>query len=270
MSFTDSGWDWQDFALVEFCSCAVSWLLVLGALYAPMISVRIPWTKHAMSMQSLALIGSSVLPGIIVVVFSKEIRALFVHSRAPFPVYIAALVAGLGLPFLGAIVLGQNPFSTERLPITLIRVFAINFLLAPLWEEIFWRGFLYPRTSFISTYLGRIGIASFAWAFWHIGFLFFLYSSGLSIPLLLLSLIQYFFVGLILIFIFELSHDVLYPAILFHAGFNAATTAVYGAQGRALSLNFYLATTLCTAAVAGVIFAFRRRAQIDRPASRAF
>ena len=174
--------------------------------------------------------------------------------RASWKIYLLAIATGLALPFLSYPGTHYYAFPWGRaVALRLALVFGANLLLSPFWEEIIWRGCFLNKVRSYSSVPGGIVVMSFWWTVWHGGYIAFLYSNGIPIRVLSVLPFTYFFAGIILGSVFEMAGGSLWPSVLLHAGFNAATTVYYTAYNRASELGSYV-SELVFVAIAAVIF----------------
>jgi membrane protease YdiL (CAAX protease family) len=152
----------------------------------------------------------------------KSGRLLFLFAVvAPIAVNLAMFVTQENLSLRALASLRWGDF---------VRLFLVNILLAPLWEEIGWRGFLLPTLS-KKTGLGRAALGvGLIWGSWH----FALYHSVLRVSMYsyLISFGVIMAMSLVLAVLYSAAENTLLLPILFHASWNAATNWVIGAATR--------------------------------------
>jgi membrane protease YdiL (CAAX protease family) len=178
---------------------------------------------------------------------SVDGRSPHLRTRTPDRIRVAVV------SYIGARHAYPLPWNSNT-PVVLIRVFFINLLLTPLWEEIIWRGYFYPK---VSSMMGRphaIFVTAVGWMIWHTGYIFLLYSSGVAVPILLVFAAQVFFGSIILCSIFTLGGNSLIPCILLHCSLNASTTAYYRSDGRVSDTGSYIAGALAFFLVSAILF----------------
>ncbi len=244
----------------------MSWFIILLQVLTPNIRFHIAALGLAIGAKSILLVAASIVPGMFLVVFHKESRVFLTRVNAGVHVYVIALVIGFALPFSSY--LGDtNPLWYSGMASQLIRGFAINILLSPLWEEALWRGYFYPKVSLMVSPISALLLGALGWTAWHLGYLFFLYENGIEARILLFLPIQYFSLGIILNCIFVLGKRSILPCIFLHANFNAAVAAYYGVYDRVASIGLYAAqtTTMCVAATLLFVLA-RSKLTESRPA----
>jgi membrane protease YdiL (CAAX protease family) len=138
-------------------------------------------------------------------------------------------------------------------------VFAKNLFLSPFWEEIIWRGCFQKKVRSLSSASGGILLMSVGWTIWHGGYIAFLYSEGIPIEVLSVLPFTYFCTGIIFGSVFEMGRGSLWPCILMHAAFNAATVVYYTAYNRASELGSYVSELIFVAIAAGILFRMATR-----------
>jgi membrane protease YdiL (CAAX protease family) len=203
---------------------------------------------------ALILLGG-IVPGVALLVGSKECRAAALWFKASAGVYTTAVLIGFALPFssyVGARSLYPLP-NSSTVP-TLVKVILINILLTPLWEEIIWRGYFYRKMSSMLPTNSAIVISSVGWTVWHAGFLYYLHHGGVKTSVLMVFVPQIFLIGIILSSLFTLARGALVPCILFHAAFNASIWT-YTASGHPVNdIGAIIAETLFILIVAVIMF----------------
>ena len=100
---------------------------------------------------------------------------------------------------------------------------------------------------------------SVGWTIWHVGYIAFLYSEGIPKEVLYVLPFTYFFTGLIFGSVFELGRGSLWPCVLLHVGFNAATVVYYTAYNRASELGSYVSELVFVVIVAAILFRMATR-----------
>ena len=152
--------------------------------------------------------------------------------------------------------------------IKLLRVFVMNLLLSPLWEELIWRGCFFKKlTMFLMPRKATLA-SSLAWAFWHGGFLVYLYGEGISFKVLIVMPLTYFFSGILLCSTFVIAKESLWPCVLLHSALNAATLVYYANQDRLSEVSSYLAGLVAMAIAAVLMYRLAtRRVSVVEPVS---
>jgi membrane protease YdiL (CAAX protease family) len=258
-------WNWRSLLLFEAIVCAVSLFFSIAGSLAPQIVLTIP-AKGGFSVGSktVLLLLSSFVPGFVLLVLSRECRSATFRLGAGIGVYTTAVLLGFVLPFSSY--LGGNIayplWDSKTLP-SLARIFVINLFLSPLWEEITWRAYFYPKVNSMMRRGPSIVVTALGWAVWHSGFLFFLYHSGVKATILPIFAIQIFLAGIILCSFFTLGRNSLLPCVLLHTAFNASTTVYYRTYNRVNDTGSYVAEVIVSLAVALIVFWFALRRPED-------
>ena len=251
---------WSDVLVFELLVCCVSlFFSVLGTI-APQILLTFPANGISVGSNTLLLLGASLTPGLVILFRFEECRAALVRLGAGYWIYLLSLFIGFVLPFVSYIGAQHSyPFWNSNITGNLIRLFFINLLLSPLWEDNIWRGYFYSELRSFLALAPAMFTASVGWTIWHLGFLFYLYKSGIPIEVLSVFVIQVFLMGIIQCSVFTLGHDSLFPCILLHTAFNASTAIYYGSYNRAADIGSYIAETVAALFVAGVLFRITTR-----------
>jgi membrane protease YdiL (CAAX protease family) len=264
---TGTRWNWGSLLFFEAIVCIFSLSVsVLGSI-APQIVLTIP-AKGGFSVGSktVLLLLSSLVPGFVLLALSRESRSYVFRFKASTGVYTMAVLIGFLLPFtsyLGGKI--AYPLWDSRTLPSLARVFVINLFLAPLWEEVIWRAYFFPKANSMMRKGPSIVVTALAWTVWHAGFLFFLYHSGIRATNLSIFAVQIFLAGIILCSFFTLARNSLLPCVLLHAAFNASNAVYYGSYHRVNDSGSYVAEVIVSLAVALVVFRFA----LKRPAAEA-
>jgi membrane protease YdiL (CAAX protease family) len=193
-------WNWRRLLLFEAVVCIVTLLFSIASSVAPRIVLTVP-ARGGLSLGSdtvLFLLGSFV-PGIVLLLMSRECRSATLRLQASFGVYASAI--GFFLPFSSYLGAGVSypPWNSSTLTI-LVRVFAINLPLSPLWEEIIWRAYFFPK---VNSMMGRgpsIVVAALGSTLWYVGFLFQLHHSGIRAALIAILVVRLFLGGVVSLF----------------------------------------------------------------------
>ena len=248
-------WDRSRAILFAISVCALYWTLSIAGSFGPQIEFAIPGLQFAVGSKFVLLMGASLIPAIICVAIYPECRSSLKKISANWAVYFVAIVAGLVLPFLSYFGSHYSSFPSGRpVAITLVRAFALNLFLSPLWEETIWRGCFLKKVRSFSSASGGILLASAGWTIWHGGFIAYLYSEGISLEVLSVLPFIYFCSGIILCAVFEMGRGSLWPCVLLHAGLNASTLVYYQSYDRASELSSYVAELIFMAITAGLLF----------------
>jgi membrane protease YdiL (CAAX protease family) len=235
--------------------CAVYWALSIAASFGPQFRLELPGLHFAIGSKFVLLMVASFLPAVFCIVVYPECRTPLLKFNASSAVYLLALIVGLVLPFLSYFGSHYPAFPWGKpVAMSLVRVFALNLCLSPLWEEIIWRGCFLKNIRSSSPASSAIILSSIGWTAWHGGFIAYLYSEGIPIEVLSVLPLIYFCSGIILGSVFEMGGESLWPCVLLHAGFDASTLVYYQSYGRASELSSYIAELISIAIAAGIIF----------------
>jgi len=193
-----SRWTWSKLLTFVAVVCTVSLICSVAGSVAPKLVLTVPKNGFAISSKTVLLLASSFVPALVLLLWFPESRSAVLRFPAGVKVYLLAVGIGFLLPFASYIGLRHSyPPWGSKTGIDWIRVFFINLLLSPLWEEIIWRGYFYPKASSMLKPPLAVVVAALGWTVWHAGFIFFLYHSGISMSILPIFAVQLFFVGII-------------------------------------------------------------------------
>jgi membrane protease YdiL (CAAX protease family) len=250
-----SPWKWSDLLLFEALACSVSLVFSVAGSVAPEITVSVPANGVSIGSNTVLLLASSLVPALVLLIWFAESRSATLRFAAGFRIYLVGLVIGFALPFVSYIGARHSyPLWGSGTGISWVRVFCINLLLSPLWEEIIWRGYFYPKVSSMLKMPEALLVSSLGWTVWHIGFLFYLYHFGVTGSILPILVVQFFFVGVIQCSVFTLGNNSLAPCVLLHTAFNASTATYYGSYDRMADLGSYVAESIMMLLVAAILF----------------
>jgi membrane protease YdiL (CAAX protease family) len=250
-----SRWTWSKLLLFEAVVCTVSLICSVAGAVAPILVLTVSANGLAISSKTVFLLASSLVPSLVLLIWLPESRSAVIRFSAGIKVYLLALGIGFLLPLASYIGARQAyPLWGSKTGIDWIRVFFINLLLSPLWEEIIWRGYFYPKASSMLKPPLAVVVAASGWALWHAGFIFFLYHSGISISILPIFIVQLFFVGMIQCSVFSLGDGSLAPCVLLHTAANASTTIYYGSYNRVADTGSYVAEMVAALLIATTLF----------------
>lgn len=249
-------WDGPTAFFFALSVCLVYWALMVAGSFGPnlTITVRILSLQFSIVTESILLWSAALVPALFCFVTYQECRSSLWKVNASWTVYLVAITTGLALPFLSYPGTHYLAFPWG-LPVAihLALVFAKNLFLTPLWEEIVWRGCFQKKIRSFSSASSGIFIMSVGWTIWHGGYIAFLYKRGIPIEALSILPFTYFFMGVIFGSVFEMGHGSVWPCVLLHVGFNAATLIYYGVYNRVSELGSYV-SELIFVAVAAVLF----------------
>lgn len=247
---------WDGFAAFSFVMSAyfVCWALFIAASFGPDFRITIRSLQFAIDTKFILLTAAIFIPALYCFVSYPECRSSVKKVNANWKVYFAAIAIGVSLPFLSYPGTHYYAFPWGRpVAVHLSLVFGKNLFLSPFWEEIIWRGcFLKKIRSFSPTSSGIL-LMSIAWSLWHGGYIAFLYSEGIPVSVLRVLPFTYFCLGIILGSVFLLGGESLWPCVLLHTSFNAATVVYYTPFNRSSELGSYVSELIFTAITAAVL-----------------
>jgi membrane protease YdiL (CAAX protease family) len=228
-------------------------MISIAAWFGPGYTIDVHLLPVVIDTRSVLFTAAALLPALYCFTKFPECRLSLRKFSAGWRVYFIAATVGLILPFTGY--LGTHhpefPWGSDA-AMSFARLFAWNLVLAPLWEEIVWRGcFLNKVRSVFSPFAGIL-FMSIGFTIWHGAKMAFFYSTGLPIKVLLVFPLIYFCVGIILGSVFEIGRGSLWPCVLLHASFNAATDVYAGSYNRSSELGSYIAELVILVIVAGL------------------
>jgi membrane protease YdiL (CAAX protease family) len=248
-------WTWSDLLIFVGLVCGASLVFHVAGSVSPQIILTIPRNGISIGSNTVLIFAASFVPALVLLVRSAECRSVVVRFTTSIKVYLAALLIGFVLPFVSYIGAQHSyPLWDSETGLALIRVFLINLFLSPLFEEIIWRGYFYPKVSSMLKMPHALFVAALGFTLWHIGFVFYLYHAGIAISVLSILVIEFFLMGIIQCSIFTLAGHSLAPCVLLHTAFNASTTIYYGKYDRIADVGSYIAETLAMLVVAGILF----------------
>jgi len=255
-----SVWDSASAFSFSVSVCFVCWSLSLAASYAPNFAITMPGRRLVVDSDFILLTAATFLPALYCFVAIPQCRTSLLKVDSSWKVYLIAIFTGLSLPFLSYIGTDFHtpPWGKDAAK-HLGRVFASNFLLAPFWEEIVWRGcFLKKIGSFASAPSGIL-LMSIGWTIWHGGYISFLFSRGTPVPALIVLGFTYFFIGVVLGSVFVLGRGSLWPCVLLHALLNSSTAVYYSEFNRASELGSYISELVFAIIAAVILFILASR-----------
>lgn len=251
---------WDGFSAFSFAVsvCFVCWAFSFAASYGPGFEITIHPLQFTIYSNSVLMMASAFLPALYCFITYPECRSSLRQVNASWKLYAAALVVGACLPTTAYLDAHNLTFPWGRSAATLLAAaLAKNLILAPLWEEIVWRGcFLNKIRSFVST-PNAILLTSIGWTLWHGGYTAFYYSRGYSIRSLILFVLVVFSTGILLGSLFELGHGSIWPAVLGHSAFDAASVTYYSQYNR--TSGSYGTELIFVAIAAGFFFVAANR-----------
>jgi membrane protease YdiL (CAAX protease family) len=248
---------WNTF--VAFCfilsACLVCWAFSFAASFGPDFKIALHHSDFAVDTKFILLTSATLIPALYCFFVYPEARSSLRKVNANWIICLAAIATGLSLPFLSYLGSHNSELPWGRdVAVNLGRVFVWNIFLAPLWEEIVWRGCFLKKVRSFSSKSGAILLMSVGWTIWHGGYIAYLYSGGIPIDVLRILPLTYFCVGIILGSVFELGKGSIWPCVLLHTSLNAATTVYYTTFNRASELGSYVSELIFTAVAAAAFF----------------
>jgi uncharacterized protein len=209
----------------------------------------------------LALMGN-VVPGLVAVamllVTGGGLGRLLVQLHFPRRskcLFLFALLAPVAFNLLLLVAEGSWLEVSRIRFTTFLQTFLLNMFLAPLWEEIGWRGYLLPtllRTNSAASVAVIIGLV---WGVWH-GVLYFLVLQA-SLLSFLLNFVGIVALSVILTTLYLASGKNLVLPVLFHVSWNTGLSSV-NEVGPTLHAHSLIVQTLVLWLVAGTIWFFYR------------
>jgi len=247
-------WTWQGIVIFEVVLCAISLFVHVVGSMAPQLVLTIPKNGFSVGSGTLLILAGSLLPAALLVTWSQECRAALIRFDANWGIYVAALLIGIFLPVSGYIGSEHSyPVWDSGSVTRFVRVFVLNLVLSPLWEEIIWRAYFYQRLKSMFRTRQAILVGATGWTIWHVGYLFYLSRYGIKERVLAILTLQIFLAGVIACCLFTLSRRGLGTCVLFHGAFNASTAIYYGAYGRVSDTGSYIGETTVMLTVAAVL-----------------
>lgn len=212
---------------------AMSWALwvAAGSAGPSEAHLKIFLFEFHISWNSLLVLLGNAAPAISAIVMAIEEDSLgnlirkFRLPRASHPLfYYAFAVLGPTSANLVMLLIAEHfdvsAISRLRLPY-LLHYVATNILLAPLWEELGWRGYLFPKMERqIGVRLASLGTGCI-WAVWH--FALYYWVGQFGVISFLINFITLVAIGITLAVLCSATGYSLILPILFHTFWNAST-----------------------------------------------
>lgn len=248
-------WNLSKAIIFAMSICAFYWTLSIAGSLGPQIKLAMPGIQFALGSKFVLLMTASLIPAIACIVFYPECRSSLKEMSVSWAAYFVAIPTGIVLPFMSYFGSHYSAFPWGRpTAMTLLRVFALNLFLSPLWEEIIWRGCFLKKVRSFSSVPGGILLASVGWTIWHGGFIVYLFSEGIPLDVLSVLPLMYFCSGIILCSVFEMGRGSLWPCVVLHSGLNASTLVYYQSYNRASEFSSYVSELVFMALAAGLLF----------------
>ncbi len=261
---------WDGYTAFSFAVsvCFVVSAIVFLGWYSPNFTITIRPLQFAIDTESILMAVAVFVPALYCFAAYPECRASLWKLNAGWKVYFVAIAAGLILPFTSYLGTRHPEFPWGReAAMNIARLFALNLFMVPLWEEIVWRGCFLNKVRSFSAPSRGILLMSVGFTLCHGGKIAILYRGGVPIGLLPFFPLIYFCLGIILGSVFEMGRGSLWPCVLLHASFNAATNVYAGSYDRTSELGSY-AAELVVLAIAALYF-FRAATRKDRVSTNA-
>jgi membrane protease YdiL (CAAX protease family) len=262
---------WKHSAIIYCCLVfVISWSLWISAERSGdatlnfsilLLDVHIP-------RETVLVILGNVAPGLVAIVMGlvngeNPFRNLLRTPRAPSFLYAFAIFAPLAFSlslFMAQENLSLSAFASLRLS-RLVRLFLANIFLAPLWEEMGWRGYLLPNLS-KRIGLGRAALfVGFIWASWHLVLYRFVFRT--SLYSYISAFVGIVAMAVILAVLYSASGGSLLLPVVFHAAWNASTLWVSAVEPR-YSLGPTMLQVAAMWILAGIAWLWYRRLR-DKP-----
>jgi membrane protease YdiL (CAAX protease family) len=232
--------------------CFVTWAFSLAGWFGPNFTITIHPLQFSADTESILLAAAAFVPALYCFTAYPECRSSLQKFDAGWKVYFSAIAAGLVLPFTSYLGTHHPEFPWgHQAAMNIAMLFARNLFLVPLWEEIVWRGCFLKKVRSFSSPLGGILLMSIGFTLCHGGKLGIFYSAGVPIEVLCFFPFIYASLGIILGSVFEMGHGSLWPCLLLHSLFNAATDVYAGSYDRTSELGSYVAELVVLVIVAG-------------------
>jgi membrane protease YdiL (CAAX protease family) len=255
-------------ALFLFLTFGLSWLAwFLGAGPANLIlDVRL-WAVHFnFSIKVLLQWIGIFVPGLsaLFLVFqSSDRRQLWHFLKRSFlgasslkPSLLALVIAmSASLP---TILVYRPNLSAANLVLRFLLNTAVNLALAPLWEEIGWRGFLFPRIQSAFGTLWSCLITGLIWGFWHLPLRTAFGTSHNTSRLVYFAFFCAYAgaASFVLGWLYNRARGVLLPCIVLHSAINAMSDIVDEPVMRIVGLAPLLLSTVMLALIAFFLHSF--------------
>ncbi len=252
--------------VIVYCVATLifSWGLWVVAAKSDGVSIHLtlPHQSIRIPLDAMLMVLGSMVPGFVALGICRT------RSSADFRGLVAQLLPGNGarLLYLFAIIIpiavnlvmpfAQAGFGTELIGnlrmVEFGRLFLLNLLLAPLWEEIGWRGYLLPNLLRWMQ-LGRASLVlGCIWGVWH--FVLYLFVLRVSILTFAIGFCSIVAMSITQAMLYCLSGNRLVTPVVFHASWNAAASCVMEIT-RTYNLGPAILQTLVLWGVAGVAWA---------------
>lgn len=197
------------------------------------LKLRLPLLNFQVPFADLLILLGNVVPGGVALVMTLEeerfgsiINELLPTKTSRPYHYVFAILGPIVVNLLMLVVATHFDITilSGLRPGFLLRFAATNVLLAPLWEELGWRGYLLPIVE-RELGLGRAALLTgCVWGAWH--FALYHWVGGVHVFSFLISFITIVGIGVILAILLSATNYSLITPILFHTFWNGATNWV--------------------------------------------
>lgn len=235
------------------------WLIPIGSASAG-LTVRVSALSIALPWQVLTLALGNVGPGIAAILLTyyvddtagvRRLLRRLVPSHRNMKWCLLAAVLPIALAEINLWVSGA-PLSQGAAAIHWVRVFLMNLLLAPLWEEIGWRGYLLPSLQVKHNGLLSSVVLALVWSVWHLPLY---WRAGFGF----LACFAVFITGLSVLFTWfcNKTSGNLAVVVVLHAAVNASSISLLGPTMGLLGIRPFLQLTTIVCVVAtGVLLVY--------------
>jgi hypothetical protein len=242
--------------------CAFHWAIYAALSFGSNGTVSIPDLGVSFNTGPMLVVYAALVPAVCCLLFYRESRASVSKLRASISVYAVAAVLGL-IPLVKYLVPGNPNFAWElRTATRFISAFIDKLFLITPWVGIIWQGcFLRKIRTFTSAGSGIL-LMSAAFILWQGGPILLSYRQGTATNILFLLPLFYFFVGIMLGSLFELSEGSVWPCVLLATLYDASTHDYYSIPGPVVNRFALTAELLLVVAIAAAVLywvATRRR-----------
>jgi uncharacterized protein len=225
------------FVVLTFVLSWTCWFLVPRFLHVRLNVLILGHFRYEIMIRTLLSFLGAFIPGLVALTLSTglggsaELLNLLkrLNPFRPQPrCYVFAILIPLAALFTGAcmnIMDTGTPFALPE-PWPWIKYLFTNVALAPLWEELGWRGFLLPRLQATRSGFHSSMLIGLIWGIWHFPLKRLEFSETPRtvsfLPYFCMFCVLAFGLSVILTWLYNISQGAIVPCIIFHAVFNAA------------------------------------------------